>query len=377
MRQSTMDLLHSSNPEDRRHGIQQVIEEQDTEALKRLMQLFKSDSDSEVRELALHGINSLSKSFGDAQNLRAKLDPKKKVNITDTVEVDTAVILISNSARKRADRRIEAAQDALTVKDQETALTALAQALQINPNLRHDESYKVLLSATTGMESKEAMALLENVDRRRSLIHGMRRRTQHEHQREADTEAPRDPKTTWRGIVGELVLSSAILLVGAGSILTAVQQIAYLVVQQIESSYPALTADNPIAVHKLDDILARHTFAQFFAGRLSFMAILQITAGIWLAAILVIICIAVTRRLLRHRGSVPYSLYQLAKMYRMRLVLTLIIGLVGISVLLLVRVPYLSPAQVLQVTGVVVAILLGITIVQSLGVRAEPPLAQA
>lgn len=172
MRREIYTLLHSRYPEDRKEAIKMLVAQGDGEALRHLAMLYKYDTDPEIQRLALQAGKLLKRLQGSnltsattTQEVRAvyaaqpdivdgeeedKEDaappvPRKPVGSTPVpppvLSEPDYYVPVSTFDLQRSYGYIEAAQLLYDQVKFKQAIENLRRALNVNPNLRYDDSF--------------------------------------------------------------------------------------------------------------------------------------------------------------------------------------------------------------------------------------------
>lgn len=160
--------LRHENPDIRKQAIMRLAKSCDREALPYLAQVYKTDEDKAIRELARKGGVYIQQNavevdtFADADDgYDAYDDIYDEADGDDILETDLEKVQVSSTARERAKAAIDSAMD-MSVKGREDRAFKLAQkALKLDPHLALDSYTRNLLSRITGLPGEEAVRALQ------------------------------------------------------------------------------------------------------------------------------------------------------------------------------------------------------------------------
>lgn len=209
-------LIKSTNPRDRVEGIKLLAQmHDDDKALKILMHLYKTDENPTVRDAAHKAASHIAR-LRKAQAAPSPAKPQTRVASAPVDEQDypeeAAPVEVSEKDRKRAKGYIDEALDYQMSNDREKMVKALSKALKADPSLKKDSFFGSLAVSATGMGTLEAIAVLENEDKRKELIDAAKR---HNQQEEIGKHLDAAKKYSWGNITIDMILFAVIVFAGA------------------------------------------------------------------------------------------------------------------------------------------------------------------
>lgn len=146
MDQQTLDLLESRNKNDRKRGVSQLAQSGDQAALKYLAAVYKTDSDPEIRELALKAGRYLKKQLegGDVPAAarpagRSAAPAPSAAPAEEKPKAERVKVSASDESRSKA--LLDQAMDLFVAEDLAKAREFARKAFKLNPNLQFDPFY--------------------------------------------------------------------------------------------------------------------------------------------------------------------------------------------------------------------------------------------
>jgi hypothetical protein len=176
-----LKLLESRDAEERKRAIKELATTKDPAALKYLLNVYKTDDDPAVRELAAKAGRYIKKATHEQDGTGEK--PKAKRSE------------VSSSDKKRAQGLVKQAMDLSMSGNNEKALDVLSRAFKMNPDLINDQYAVGLLSAVTGLQENEAFEVLEG---HRDLTVAKSKRS--------DKKKKNDDEVTWNTALIDLAI---------------------------------------------------------------------------------------------------------------------------------------------------------------------------
>ncbi|MFQ3567041.1 MAG: HEAT repeat domain-containing protein [Aggregatilineales bacterium] len=234
--------LESFDPEQRRRAIIALGRSGDLEALPHLAQVFRTDPDPQLRELArragIHirdrnqagggapgasagtGVEKRSsiRSLAGAEELtRAASPPSATSEMTDDRRAYTGPVRgrdydVSREDRERAKSYLESALTLNMKGDNARAMKSLAAALKHNPNLINDAYFNSIVATVTGLEGDGAIQMVLDSNQRQSFVKTQQEKKKNERISRHLDEARR---STWESVLFELILYALIVVVGS------------------------------------------------------------------------------------------------------------------------------------------------------------------
>ncbi len=170
----TIEMLNSARADDRKEAIKRLAQSKDEAALKYLATVYRTDSDPEVRDLALKAGKYVRKSLGevtaDAASATMAATPARQ---SSPKLKTTAELKVSATDITRAQSYINQATDMHTRGDNAKAAQFLERAFALNPNLSEDKFALGLLATVTGLPADQALSRMSS-----ALERGIRRAQQ-------------------------------------------------------------------------------------------------------------------------------------------------------------------------------------------------------
>ena len=237
MSQSIQARLTSSDPQVRRQAIIALGKSGDERALPLLARVYKSDSDPELRQLALKAGQHLKKQLAAADSPPAKPvdqryaaymeagyddgasnapsyvmpvyddeDPEPGYSGYQIMEREEAETPLSDEDRRRAADLARRGLEDFDRGKHEDALNNLIAALDLNPRLKFDSSVQRAAAGLTGQRSDEAAIILADPMRRQMYIGQVQ-----------DHKVERAKKTggvTWGDVTMDLVILVIVVILG-------------------------------------------------------------------------------------------------------------------------------------------------------------------
>lgn len=233
--------LESFDPEQRRRAIIALGRSGDLEALPHLAQVFRTDPDPQLRELArkagIH-IRDLNQARRDAPNASASAEAQKRSVIrplsgaeelvkpdaspsaeqaaedrrTYTGPVRGRDYEVSREDRERARSYLDSALTLNMRGDNARAMKSLAAALKYNPNLINDAYFNSIVATVTGLEGDGAIQMVLDSNQRQNFVRTQQEKKKNERVSRHLDEAQR---STWESVLFELILYALIVVVGS------------------------------------------------------------------------------------------------------------------------------------------------------------------
>ena len=172
-----LEMLQSSDPAQRRQAIIALGKSADKRALKPLGQVYKTDPDESLRQLALKAGRHIQKTTSaadeDALDIVATTPevieaPQPSSDVPDWMNQMGAAATpppktVTERDRKRAKVLYERAFDAQLHGNPEKVVDYIAEAIEVNPALEKDGTVIGLLAQATGMDGMSALKQLKQI----------------------------------------------------------------------------------------------------------------------------------------------------------------------------------------------------------------------
>jgi hypothetical protein len=168
MDQHILNLLDSPDGADRKEAIKLLVKDGSDEALKYLSALYKTETDPEIKQLAVKAGKLIRK----RQQENAMFEDDGEMAFEDAIEEDDAPVEVSEMQRTRANSLLELAMDRSVAGDNAAAEKHLIKAFQINPNLLQDDYAVGVAGDIMGISASEVKSIL----REESTPEGKRKR---------------------------------------------------------------------------------------------------------------------------------------------------------------------------------------------------------
>ena len=142
----TLDLLESRNKNDRKRGVSQLAQSGDQAALKYLAAVYKTDTDPEIRELALKAGRYLKKQLEGGETPaaarpagRSSAPAAPAAPVEEKPKADR--VKVSGTDESRSKALLDQAMDLFVAEDLVKAREFARKAFKLNPNLQFDPFY--------------------------------------------------------------------------------------------------------------------------------------------------------------------------------------------------------------------------------------------
>lgn len=155
----TTQLLNSPKAEDRKQAVKALAQSNQAEALKYLATIYKTDSDPEIRDLALKAGRYLKKKLDSDGGTSAPAPIEKARSEAPAEQVPARV---SQLDQERANGLLQFALEQHMRGADSKAAKSLEEAFSLNPHLLHDQYAVGLASTVTGLPGEEAVARLSH-----------------------------------------------------------------------------------------------------------------------------------------------------------------------------------------------------------------------
>lgn len=163
MDQETLDLLESRNKNDRKRGVSQLAQSGDQAALKYLAAVYKTDSDPEIRELALKAGRYLKKQLeGDEMPAAARpagrgAAPGASPAAPAEEKPKAERVKVSAGDESRSKALLDQAMDLFVAEDLAKAREFARKAFKLNPNLQFDPFYLGMGASIFDVPARDVM----------------------------------------------------------------------------------------------------------------------------------------------------------------------------------------------------------------------------
>lgn len=156
MDDTILKLMDSAEPKDRKRAIKLLIEDGTQEALKYLAVMYKTDSDPEIRDLAVKAGRYVKKQqvAGQWEGGGMKDVPKKEL----PPEKQPGYVPVSAAKQEQSKGYMEQAMDMSIARNQKKAVELIQKAFTLNPNLRYEAYYMNMATDITGLSKEQFLA---------------------------------------------------------------------------------------------------------------------------------------------------------------------------------------------------------------------------
>ncbi len=317
-------LLKSRNPEDRKKAVKMLAKRQDEASLKVLAQIYKTDSDADVRDLAQKS----------ARYVLAKLkEAKESGGATDSgggsaspFTADPAVVVpkkvkVTEKDIERAKSFTAEALDHNMRGDNAKAIKALERALRTNPNLKTDAYFKSVASSVTELDGEAAVETLMVGEKRQEILEAekdqARSAAQKEHLKNAE-------KVTWSAVGFDVVVLTVVLLVGTIISGFVVKQLAATRSNALGPQIEAALAADEVNSEEVARLSVEQEIAAGVFTVLSVPLVLAGSFGLWLTTVISLYAQAffihlVAVNLFKGAGTMPFLFNRLTTLYSSRI----------------------------------------------------------
>jgi tetratricopeptide (TPR) repeat protein len=339
--------LKHKDPEKRKAAIHAVAKDLNRDALKQLAWMCEDDPDKEVRSLARKAGVYIREQLGE---LRKENEPEKGGK-----DSKPAKIAVSEDDAKRAQAILNTALNYQIQGENARAMKYLAQALKVDPNLRHDPFFLNVASGVTGEEGQEAVNQISDVSVQKSTIE---KESRQKLQKQISDHEKEISKATWMDVGFDFSLLAIIVLVGMTLVLFLSVQIAQGYVTKIETNRQMVSdatyegrivdlKETPLTYlsTELDAMGKPKKFQEItpdpalwtIANQLkplTLFDLLPISLVVTLATVAVVFVMAasahfLSQKLLQGIGRLPYFAHQTASLFLSRALILLILCGVG------------------------------------------------
>ncbi len=165
--QQLLRQLDHPDPAQRIAAIKQIAQSKDPDALKPLATVYKTDSDPEVRDMALKAGRYIQKHNGtggsDGASAALLAAPEKSKRQPEAASAPRGAA-ITPQQEERAKQNVSAAMDYHLRDENEKAIKQLQKAFALNPALKTDPYTISLASTITGLTGQSAIAAIVGGD---------------------------------------------------------------------------------------------------------------------------------------------------------------------------------------------------------------------
>jgi hypothetical protein len=207
--------LRSSNPADRQKAIVALANTRDPAAIRPLADVYRTDPDPRIRELALKAGRYLQQQAG--------IEWGADVQSSGTATGDSAYAGPISGGPTVTARDLELARNYLRAagahfnrKDNVRAVENLGRALSLYPALQKDPYVVNMATVLTGRPLKEAVPVLIDPDQRAELVN----RLGGKQKLRPKSKGKKAESATWNNILLDLVLYVLVVALGAVAVLT-------------------------------------------------------------------------------------------------------------------------------------------------------------
>jgi hypothetical protein len=338
-----IEQLRSSDPKVRREAIIALGKSHDAAALRPLADVYRTDSDPSLRELALKagrylrqqtdGFPSAAAAPVGAATLTAAERLQQEIDAYEADEHPTKPEPLARQLNRRpvteqdiknSKSFVDAALSANIKGDNPRALRALKKALEINPDIKDDGYFSSIAGAVTGRSGQEAITLILDSGKARQFEQESRRQ-----QRSAKTA--QHLETTVHSTWGAVGLEALIYLL----INTAAPIIVLLVSVEAARSY--LAAELVESEQQLANLAVLLT--SIGPGVAFLNGVITGIIGTASVALHGLLNHSIITLLFQGKGTLPHTLDRMYSFYNRRLPIVWVLSLAGVSLTLSARAP--------------------------------------
>lgn len=265
--QNVLRMLDSPNAEQRKQAVKDLAKSKDRAALPYLSNVFRNDTDDEVRELARKAGVYINKhapeeiAYGYDDGYDDEDDDGGNYSYSDDDDAaDNAVpaeVHVSQGNKERADGLVKQALDMHMQGNNQRAIKYLTQAFEKNPNLARD-SYTVGLAATiTGKPHKQAVAMVTS-GMAYAAYDGGSGTAKRQASGNYDDENP-----SWGDAIIDLLIYAA---VNAGIVILGFLGFVLILPNMINASIAAANASGQFVGNPLDPVAISQLFSSVAIG---------------------------------------------------------------------------------------------------------------
>lgn len=323
--------LRSRDPAQRKVAVKAAARNKDRSVLKQLAVMAGDDPDPAIRELARKAGVYIRQQHGELQP-----DVEASSVATDK-NGKPAEVPVSDKAAAQARQLVSAAMSAQINDDRARAVKELRKAIELDPNLRQDAYFTSLCEQATGKQGQEAFQELRNEGSIDTLL---KSQAETRRQREREAHLSKVQAAQWNGAIFDLGLFFIMLSLGVALLTFIAIQSAQGLVNQHDDRLRAWVngevdeqTGNPVEPMQID--AAFLTFSRE-TGQLPFVrAIINgLLVGVLATASLLLwglLAHGLAAKLMRGTGSLPYLMHNWTAMLNLRLLVSLLVGGVGIA----------------------------------------------
>lgn len=156
MDETIYNLIESPDPKDRKRAVKMLAQDGSQEAIKVLSQLYKQETDPEIKDLAVKAGQYIKKQQQAAkwEGSGRTLNPEPE-DADDTPEVE-----VSSARQTESKALMDQALDYLMQDNRVKAIANARKAFQMNPNLRRDPYYMGVANEVTGRDTPTTIEML-------------------------------------------------------------------------------------------------------------------------------------------------------------------------------------------------------------------------
>lgn len=175
-----LQLMESANPQDRKKAIKMLAQTGGQEALRYLGQIYKQESDPEIKELAINAGKYIKKQ--EASGTAPAPQPAAKTFTQPVTVVEEVVedepeedepqeefkpVVVSEASKKQAKGLMDRALDLSMHGEKDKAIESITKAFKVNPNLQLDSYYMGVAMDITGLDKDATLRLIAPSDKTR------------------------------------------------------------------------------------------------------------------------------------------------------------------------------------------------------------------
>jgi tetratricopeptide (TPR) repeat protein len=189
-----LQQLKHKDPQQRRKAIIALADSRDSNALKPLEEVAKSDPEEKLRGLAERAGKHLKE-----QLEKAALAPET-----------TARIAVSKNDEEKARGYVDEALSLYIAKDMAKAAKSLTKALKANPNLKEDNYFLSLVGNVFETTGEQGLEMLRSGEKRQEFIESAEKNKVQKHK---DKHRAATEEITWASVGFDLVIYGAVVAV--------------------------------------------------------------------------------------------------------------------------------------------------------------------
>jgi hypothetical protein len=174
-----LQLIESANPQDRKKAIQMLAKLGGPEAIRTLGMIYKQETDSEVKDLAVQagkyikkqqtGENAAAQVAVRAPVVSSYEDEEEDDEPEQEADEEYVPVVVPASKQSQAKGLMDRALDLSMHGDKDKAIESISKAFKLNPNLRDDTYYMGVAMDITGMDKQSTIRLVTEDEKSRKV----------------------------------------------------------------------------------------------------------------------------------------------------------------------------------------------------------------